>query len=369
MAQLSCAEGEDERAAQLGREALELAEGTGDPDTLALALIERWEAESGPAGSEQRLAVSERLAEIIPELRDRDIEIQARFLLVLAALQSADFAELDVAIAEHARIAERMKQAPGRLRSRALMTTRSLMEGQFADAERLTAEVLELGTWAEVPDALTYTSFELAVLRWEQGRLGETEELLRDLISRRGQGPVWHSFLALLLTEAGRAEEAREELDAAGERAAARGGLAAPAIAAIAVAALGDRERAAKLHRELLPGAGGIVVGGAGAAYLGPVSHHLGVLATLGGRAAEAVEQLTEAVAVNERAGALPWLARSRFELARALAARRERGDSEQAGGLLADASRTAEELGMASLLRRIGGEEDPLSLRPSQPA
>ena len=206
------------------------------------------------------------------------------------------------------------------------MTTRSLMEGQFADAERLTAEVLELGAWAEVPDALTYTSFELAVLRWEQGRLGETEELLRDLISRRGQGPVWHSFLALLLTEAGRAEEAREELDAAGERAAARGGLAAPAIAAIAVAALGDRERAAKLHRELLPGAGGIVVGGAGAAYLGPVSHHLGVLATLGGRAAEAVEQLTEAVAVNERAGALPWLARSRFELAASAGRARERG-------------------------------------------
>ncbi|MGZ8666881.1 MAG: ATP-binding protein [Solirubrobacterales bacterium] len=370
LAQLSRAGGEDERAVQLGREALELAEGTGDPDTLALALIERWEAEPDPAGMEPRLAVSERLAGIIPELHDRDVEIQARFLLVLAALQSADFAELDVAIAEHARIAERMKQASGRLRSRALMTTRSLMEGQFADAERLTAEVLDLGAWAEVPDVLTYTSFELAVLRWEQGRLGETEELLRDLIGRRGQGPVWHSFLALLLTEAGRADEAREELDAAGEDAAtARGGLAAPAIAAIAVATLDDRERAARLHRELLPGVGGIVVGGAGAAYLGPVSHHLGVLASLGGRAADAVEQLTEAVAVNERAGALPWLARSRFELARALAARGERDDSERAGALLADASRTAEELGMASLLRRIGGEEDSLGLCASQPA
>ncbi len=370
LAQLSRAGGEDERAAQLGREALELAEGTGDPDTLALALIERWESEPGPAGSEQRFAVSERLAGIIPELRDRDIEIQVRFLLALAALQSADFAELDVAIAEHARIAERMKQAPGRLRSRALMTTRSLMEGQFADAERLTAEVLELGAWAEVPDALTYTSFELAVLRWEQGRLAETEELLRDLITRRGQGPVWHSFLALLLTESGRSKEAREELDAADEHAVTeRVGLAAPAVAAIAVAALGDHELAAKLHRELLPGAGGIVVGGAGAAYLGPVSHHLGVLATLGGRAAEAVEQLTEAVAVNERAGALPWLARSRFELARALAARSEPGDAERAGALLADASRTAEELGMASLLRGIGGEKDSLRLCTSQPA
>ncbi len=363
LAQIARAEGEGARAERQATEALELAERSGDPDTLALALVARWNAGIDPAGGGQRGAVSSRLGEIIPGLRDPDVEIPARFVLALAALESGEFADLDVAIAEHARIAERMKQSPGRLQSRAVMTTRSLMEGQFADAERLTAEVLELGAWSEVPDALTYTSYELAMLRWEQGRLGETEDLLRDLIGRRGQGPVWRAFLALLLSESGRVAEAREEIDAVSAS------PAAAAIAAIAVASLGDRERAAVLHRELEPYAGAILVGGAGAAYLGPASQHLGVLAALLGREVEAVERLSEAVAVNERAGALPWLARSRFELAGALAARAQAGDSERAGELLAEAGRTAEELGMASLLRRIGAGGDRLALRASEPA
>ncbi len=369
LAQIARAEGEPDRAARLSAEALELAEQGGDPDTLALALIGRWSAEAGADGLEPRLAISARLRSSISELHDPDVVVQARFLLVLAALRSADFAELDVAIAEHARIAERMKLSAGRLHSRALMTTRSLMEGQFADAERLTAEVLELGAWAEVPDALEYTSFELAVLRWEQGRIEETEDLLRDLIGRRGQGPVWRAFLALLLSETGRTADAREEIDAAGAAEGERDAPAAAAIAAIAAATLGDRERSAKLHRELLPFAQCIVVGGSGAAYLGPTSHHLGVLAAIAGRNDEAIERLTEAVAINQRAGALPWLARSRFELAKALAERAAEGDSDRAGALLADASRTAEELGMASLLHRIGGDCGPLGLSASQPA
>ncbi len=349
--------GEQERAERLSREGLALAEDSGDPDTLALALIGRWKASPGAGALEQRLAVSGRLAALVPELRDHDVEIQARFLRVLAALESADFAELDVAIADHARIAERMKQPADRLHSRAFMTMRSLMEGQFAAAEQLTAEVLELGAWAEVPDALEYSSLELVVLRWEQGRISETEELLRDLIGRRGQGQVWQSFLALLLAEAGRPREATEELEAvlAGGQGPDPGRQAAAAIAAVTVASLAVHEPVQAQYRELLPGAGGIVVGGSGAVYLGPVSHHLGVLAALDGKAGEAVGHLTDAVAVNQRAGALPWLARSRFELAAALVQRGGEGDSERAGALLADAGRTAEELGMASLLRKMG--------------
>ena len=154
---------------------------------------------------------------VIPELRDHDVVDPGP---VPAGAGGASVGGLRRARRGDRRAREDRRAdeavSAGRLHSRAFMTTRSLMEGQFADAERLTAEVLELGAWAEVPDALEYTSFELAVLRWEQGRIGETEDLLRDLIGRRGQGPVWRSFLALLLSETGRADEAREEIDAVG---------------------------------------------------------------------------------------------------------------------------------------------------------
>ena len=90
-----------------------------------------------------------------------------------------------------------------------------------------------------------------------------------------------------------------------------------------------------------------------------------GVLAAVGNRTDEAVDHLTDAVAVNERAGAHPWLARSRFELALVLAERGGNGDSERAGTLLADAGRTAEELAMESLLRRMGRVETRSGLTP----
>lgn len=341
------------RAEALSAEALEQAERSGDADTLALALICRWHARPE---LEQRLAISHRLASLASQVRDRDVEIQARFLRVLAVLESGDFAELDVAIAEHSSIAEQMKQLAGRFHNRAFVTMRSLMEGQFAAAERLSGEVIELGAAAQSSDALEYSGYELMMLRWEQGRIGEMEGTLRDLISRIPSAPVWRSFLALLLAEDGRAAGAGDELERIFGEAhdADPNHPAAAVVAAMAVAVLGDGERAARLYEELLPDAERVVIGGAAAVYLGPASHHLGVLAVLCDRIDEAVEHLAGAVSVSERAGALPWLARSRFELARALARRGAKGDAGRAGTLLADATRTAEELGMESLLRRM---------------
>jgi hypothetical protein len=101
-------------------------------------------------------------------------------------------------------------------------------------------------------------------------------------------------------------------------------------------------------------GTGRIVVFGSAGAYLSSTSHWLGVLDLAIGNHDQAVAHLEEAVAVNERAGALPWLARARYDLARALASRGGAGDAERAGQLVAEADRTAEQLGMERLLEKI---------------
>ncbi len=358
LAEVESAAGDPRRASALSAEALEMAESVGDPDTLARALIARFSAGTAPADLGARAEISQRLAELVPRLRDRDVRNGAAVLRVLAALAAGEFGELDLAIADHSRIAERMKQPVGLLHSRAFMLMQALMGGQFAEAERLTTEMLELGAAVQSDEGVEYSGYELVALRWEQGRIGETEELVRDLIERLSPA-VWYSFLALLLAEERRGPEAGEALDAAiAASAGDRDRLPALAISGMAIDALDDAERAAGLYPELLPDAGRIVVGGVAAVYLGPASHHLGVLAALADRPEEAVSHLSEAVAIGERAGALPWLARSRFELARALARRRADGDAERAGVLLGDASRTAEQLGMESLLRRMGPGE-----------
>jgi hypothetical protein len=87
------------------------------------------------------------------------------------------------------------------------------------------------------------------------------------------------------------------------------------------------------------------------------------LLALALGRHDDAVTYLEEAVAINQRAGALPWLTRARFNLAEALAARGAEGDdAERAGRLLAEATRGAEQIQLADFGPR-------LSDRPPSPA
>ncbi len=92
-----------------------------------------------------------------------------------------------------------------------------------------------------------------------------------------------------------------------------------------------------------------IAIGGA-SAYGGTSSYYLGLLASRLGRPDDAIEHLEEAARLNQESGALPWLARSRYELAKALATRGKDGDAERAGQLLAEAGRAAERLGMADV-------------------
>ena len=353
--------GEDGRADEVSREALSEARASGDEEAIASALTGRWYACLGPDQLVERVEVSRELLAIATGLRNRDLEIRARLLRVSTCLEQGEFTELDVAIADHAVLADQMKQPLGLLQSRACQAMQRLMEGDFADVERLAGEVLELGAVSEDSEAVQYSAIELLLLRWEQDRLAEMEEPVRDLVQRFEAVPAWSSMLAFLLAELGHVEESRRELSrldlGPGSGLAARGSwLADLAFASMAAVAIGDPERARGYYESMLPYAGRVVAVAGAAAYASSTSHHLGILAAALGRLDEAVTHLEDAIATNERAGALPWLARGRFELARVLAERRAGGDADRAGELLAEASRTAEELQMDSLLRRLGG-------------
>ena len=347
------ASGEAERADLLSREALAQARGSEHREALAAALAGRWHACSGPDGLTERASLTRELLAVAGQLRDRDVEIQARHLQVIVCLELGEFGELDVAIASHARLADQMKEPGGQLRSQAFIAMRALMEGRFADVERRAGEVLELGASSQTPSAVHHSGLLLYLLRWEQGRLTEMEEPVRDLVERlRGTG-LWRAMLAFLLAERGAGPQARAELDRLDlDRLADRSHeptwMAEAAFAAMSAVLLRDRARMETIYDAMALHAHGVVAVGDGSAYLSSASHHLGLLALALDRHHDAVAHLEEAVALNERAGALPWLARARFHLADALAARGGTGDSERAGALLAEATRTAEQIQLA---------------------
>ena len=89
-------------------------------------------------------------------------------------------------------------------------------------------------------------------------------------------------------------------------------------------------------------------------ATAGPVSHYLGLLATVLGRCDEAAELFSEAADLAGQIGALPSLAHARAGLADALASRAGPGDIEAAGEQRRQARSVAERLGMTVLLAAL---------------
>jgi hypothetical protein len=126
---------------------------------------------------------------------------------------------------------------------------------------------------------------------------------------------------------------------------------------AVVAAALGATDAAERIYAALAPYRGRLVVWAGAATSSGPVSHHLGLLAAAIGRNADAVRDFGEAIELEERIGALPFLARSLAGLAGALAAA---GGADQAAECRHRSHSIAERLGLAPLtplLDPVGNE------------
>ena len=86
----------------------------------------------------------------------------------------------------------------------------------------------------------------------------------------------------------------------------------------------------------------------------GAASRYLGMLATTMERWEEAAQHFEDALAMNARMGARPWLAHTQHQYAVMLLARNQPGDRDKAMALFEEALTTARELGMRALEARL---------------
>src|SRR5581483_8721356 len=159
----------------------------------------------------------------------------------------------------------------------------------------------------------------------------------------------------------GRRRRARADLDvlaADGFRQIARDSvwLMCIATAAEVCAGLADERAAATLEALFRPYAERVIGVGPNLASLGHGTRPLGLLARTLGRWDEAAALLERARAEHDRMGALPWLAITRLDQARTLAARSRTGRRRAVPAAARDAARDAEnlarELGMGAIAR-----------------
>jgi tetratricopeptide (TPR) repeat protein len=228
----------------------------------------------------------------------------------------------------------------------------ALFEGRFEAAEALIEEALALGERAQSWNAIVSHRLQLFVLRWEQGRLAELDDEVRDWANEyRASYLVWRCVLAELDAELGREGKARatfEELAASDftDLPFNDEWLLGMALLTQTCAFLGDSRRAAVLYERLLPFAETNVVSYIDVT-LGSVQRSLGVLAATMHRFDEATQHFDAALQMNERMGARPWVAHTRHDHAAMLRDRGAPGDREKAVELARLALASYRELGM----------------------
>jgi len=106
-----------------------------------------------------------------------------------------------------------------------------------------------------------------------------------------------------------------------------------------------------------LPFAGRNVVVGLATVCYGALSRYLGALATTLESWNEAAQHFEDALAMNARMNARPWLAHTQHQYGKMLLARDQSGDRDKAIALLESALVTARELGMPSVGERVTAE------------
>ena len=217
------------------------------------------------------------------------------------------------------RMADEIGQPTLRWQALLVRSATSLLLGEPGRAERETTEAFAIGTATGQPDAFSFYSTQLFLIRWHQHRLLELLELLDQFHSQGGRLPkqVYFAFAAV---QVGRLDVAGPLLDTE-KRVRFRGPqdfllLSRWTMWAEVATRLGDQEAAALLYGHLAPWADVLVA--TGVTCSGAVAHYLGALAAVRGDLTAVEGHFTQALVIHERVASPFFVARTYLEWARA---------------------------------------------------
>jgi DNA-binding CsgD family transcriptional regulator len=348
-----------ERAASLSDDAVRMARRVADPTAVVYTLnaqrIAGWRVEK----VDERLAVATELQRQAEEVGDSELALEGRLWRFRTLLEMGDVEAARQEIDAYSRVADELGQPQYRSLAATWTAVLALLEGRFADADRVSQQALALGHREQNRDAAMFFMALLLTVRRERGQLRELADL-EPAASELAEEYPWvaalRATLALLYSHLGREQEARREF----ERLAANDfadlhedwvWLPTLTLLAEVCASLGDVRRAARLYELMLPYAERNV---AGATCPGVVAYHLGLLAATIGRWEDAAAHYETALPLNARMGARPALAHTQHAYAMMLLARRVRSDLPRARQLLESALASYDQLGMQDHAARV---------------
>ncbi len=341
--------GDHAAAEAASRAAMTMATSSGRPEALVAAIHARHELIDYVGRGDEAMKLADRMCALARDSGRPDAELWGRMWRLDGHLVRGDVAAFDVETHQLAGLADRLGWPVARwhlLRARA---ARALLAGRFADAEGFAADARELAERLQDGSAVgLFFAFMGSVTL----HTGAGERFAADAVATMGSVldlPIAAAQLGQIAMQTGD----RDTATLCWQRLApVLPGLPRdirwPYIVTIAgevAAGLGDLDGVAHCYRQAESYAG---------AYLnnttachGAADRPLGRMAAALGDHEAADRHLGAAVAMEERIGALPFLAQAQLAHAEALAVRAAPGDRDRVQALAARAVATARRLGM----------------------
>jgi transcriptional regulator with XRE-family HTH domain len=342
---------------ELSDRSVAMARGTANPRTLATVLLHRCWALDGPDDVRDALAVGEEIIGIGTESAGPEVTLEGLRILLAAQFESG---EHPAAAATAVRLTTLARKArhPEFIRLSTMWDIAvANLEGRFADAEELAAELGPRLARIGHPQARLIPvaqTFPWGVLR---GRSATYIPMLERLSEMEPANASWPAITAWCLAESGSRDQAADLLRRIKPAAAADADKNYQWWAVIvgfsgAVDLVGDREWAEVLYDVAAPYAGHNCTLGV-ASFLGAADHWLGVLARVAGRMTDATAHLEAALARHRAMGSRPLTALTEEAYGHLLSIRGQPAGTERARTLTQSAMRTASELGLAAIENR----------------
>ncbi|GAA2623168.1 hypothetical protein GCM10010425_17830 [Streptomyces spororaveus] len=301
-AELSDAKVPGVRAA--AREALALAEGTGDPVLRAGALAALVKELDADLEWPERAALGGELERIGAAHDLPGHQWYGMFIRSTALAAEGDVAGARGLVGRWTRFARTFRMPGPAAVGETVEATWAHVEGRFEEAERLYRQAAARMARQGSPHAEGVLAIAIATLRVSQGRLAESLPWLRQVYA--AFGPPAGDLLAVALAAAGEEREAREILDRAGPLRTDYFFKVFATLRAMTLVTLGERTGAEELYAALLPYRDAPPPSSGFTVAVRPVARTLGELAVLLGRADEAAGHFARAAAVAERWHS-PW--------------------------------------------------------------
>jgi hypothetical protein len=342
-----------ERPIALAREAIAVARRVGHPPTLAAVLAGARAAFRILEDLDERTAIDAEIVALAEAHGDVVLAQAGHRRQAFNALERGDLAGFDRAVAAFERSIGHVRRAQSGYQLLLLQAARAALGGRFPEAFALVDEAEAAFDRLREPLALRQEPlswFELQRMLFERAR-GSRAALERFRAS--SWGPIDSLIRLDLLVRLGERDQAREALQrAVGDGLPDNLNYLGRVLLSEACIALGEVAPAERLLALLAPLEGRCVVWlGLFCACDGAIARISGGLSALVGRFADAERYFAAALRDNERLGAPAWLARTRFDFARALERRGGPGDAARARDLDAQAAETFAALGMESSL------------------